>query len=142
MGLVATREKRDKLRLLWAAALEANRDQPSLLDQLNAALKIAEEAMQNGRFVSSTSGAGRHVAFAAVSGMTPLDAKRLSGELLDLYDKAAAYLISVNQEAPSEAAIYSQMLNGTTGPRLVRVGAFRSDFTNIRIGTLGTSIVQ
>ena len=141
MGLVATREKRDKLRLLWLAAKETNPDNPSLLDQLTAALKLAEEAMQNGRFVSSTSGAGRHVAFSAVSGMTPLDAKRMTGELLDLYDRASTYL-ALEDEAPSQEAIYNQMLNGTQGPRLVRVGSFRSDFTNIRHGSsTGSSVV-
>lgn len=129
MGLVATRDKRDKLRLLWIAAQEANRDAPSLLDQLYAALKIAEEAVQNGRFVSSTSGAGRHVAFAAVSGYAPNDAKRMIGELLDLYDRASAYLLAENAEAPVEAAIYAQMLNGTDGARLVAVREVAYDYS-------------
>lgn len=129
MGLIATRDKRDKLRLFYDAASKAALP---LQGVLMAGLQAADDSAPNGAWVSSTSEAGGSVAFSVLQGMSPLAARRLCGELLDLYDKVVAYLPS----GSTDAAIYAQMIGGSTvtGPTLFRRGGSLADWTGIRYG--------
>src|SRR5512146_1398021 len=148
MGLIATRDKRDRLRLLFE---DSQTTAQPLKTVLMAAMRLCDAAIANGTWLSSTGEGGGSVAFSVLSSQTPQDARRLCGELLDLYDVVVAWFQAGTPSAygsttavysPSnpltgdtkadDLVIFNQMLgvskpaqslaSGPTGPRLVRVG--------------------
>ncbi|MDB6017681.1 MAG: hypothetical protein JWR19_2170 [Pedosphaera sp.] len=131
MSEIRTRDKRDKLRLIFAKCTEANRLQPSLM----ALLQLCDDAIGGsgtpGTFLSSTSEAHNHVAFEALKGFTPIDAKRMAGELLDLFDSIVKGL----GKDPNDPATYTdaQAYAGMMAA-LVAVRRFRLDHTGLRYG--------
>ena len=126
MGELRSQDKRDKLRLFFKQTDAGGGTEGSLLEVLEAALKTADDAVSNGTFVVSTAEAGGSVSFQLLSEYSPVMARRLVGELLDLYDRAVNALGS----AENDAATFSTMKAS-----LVAVRQYRSDFTGLRYGT-------
>ena len=123
MGEIRSQDKRDKLRLLNAQRKpQAKALQTLLMD----ALQLCDDALSGatpGTFVSSTSEAGGSVSFQMLNNFSPMDAKRLIGELLDLYDAVVA------KGAAGDDAIYSAMMCA-----LKPIRRFRQDYTGLRYG--------
>lgn len=125
MGEIRTQDKRDKLRLFRAQGGD-------LWEVLMAALKTADDAVSNGAFVSSTAEAGGSVSFQILNEYSPVVARRLVGELLDLYDRAVNALGS----SDNDEATYNTMMNS-----LVAVRRYGNDFTGLRYGG-GLAVVE
>lgn len=136
MGLISRRDKRDKLRLFYAAALDVPKvadddgaEASKLFAVLMGALKACDESINSGRMVSSTSGAGRTTAFQLLTEFSPVQARRLVGELLDLYEV-------VKVDGVTDAVVYAAMMDKLRK----RVATLRQDYTGLRYGS-GVSVV-
>jgi hypothetical protein len=89
-------------------------------------LQFCDDALNGatpGTFVSSTSEGGGSVSFQMLNQFSPMDAKRLIGELLDLFDRVVA------SGVVGDDAIYSAMMC-----RLKPIRRFRQDYTGLRYG--------
>ena len=131
MGEIRTRDKRDKLRLLYDGLKASGK---RLRDTLYDSLRLCDDALSGptpGTFVSSTGEAGGSVAFQTVAGFTPMDAKRLIGELLDYCDDCISTLGGDpdNPDSYTDAQVYGLMM-ATLKP----VRRFKNDFTGLRYG--------
>jgi len=142
MGLIATQDKRDKLRLFFKTAQDTGK---SLKDVLMASLAACDAVAPNGTWLSSTSEAGGSASFSVLQSLSPEKARRLVGELLDLYDQVVAYLPTTTPAtAVNDFNVYTQMMGIgplMVGPRLHRVGSFQADYTGLRYGC-GTNIAS
>ena len=127
MGELRSQDKRDKLRLFYKQADAGGGTGGTLLDVLEAALKTADDAVSNGAFVVSTAEAGGSVSFQLLNEYSPVMARRLVGELLDLHDRALNVLSVLG--AYTDAEIYGTMKNS-----LVAVRRFSNDYTGLRYG--------
>jgi hypothetical protein len=131
MGELRSQDKRDKLRLLYAQTQGA--DGKRLQDVLMAALAAADAAISGatpGTFLSSTNEGGGSASFQALSDLSPAMAKRLIGELLDLYDWVTAGADNPNPvTSDQDADIYAAMMQC-----LVAIRRFRNDYTGLRYG--------
>jgi hypothetical protein len=125
MGELRSQDKRDKLRLFYKQANAGGGAGGTLIEVLEAALKTADDAVSNGAFVVSTAEAGGSVSFQLLNEYSPVMARRLVGELLDLYDRAVNALGS----SSNDEAIYNTMKSS-----LVAVRRFANDFTGLRYG--------
>lgn len=132
MGEIRTRDKRDKLRLLYAGLSGSGK---RLRESLYDSLRACDEALSGptpGTFISSTGEAGGSVSFSTVMGFTPMDAKRLVGELLDLHDSCVLKIDGGDPDDTdtyTDAAVYKSMMG-----LLVAVRRFRNDYTGLRYG--------
>ncbi len=122
MSELRTQDKRDKLRLLFETVTAGT----TLKQTLMAQLRTADAAVANGSFLTSTSEAGGSASFLILSEYSPVVARRLIGELLDLYEARLAEL-TVDT---SDTAVYNAMMTS-----LVAVRRFHTDFTGIRYGS-------
>ena len=78
--------------------------------------------------ISATSGNGHSVQFAgAKDASNAEDYAALGGEMLDIYDASNAALIASGVATPTDAQIYTEMLD-----RLQTVTSFSGDYTGIR----------
>lgn len=131
MGEIRTRDKRDKLRLVYAGcAASGMRLQPALME----ALTLCDAALSGptpGTFLSSSSEAGGSVSFSAVSGYSPIDAKRLVGELLDYFDKVVVALDGDPNDINTyeDVEVYAAMMAA-----MIPVRRYRNDYTGLRYG--------
>lgn len=135
MGEIRTRDKRDKLRLLYA-----NLGGARLRQVLYDALKVCDDALNSttpGTFISSSSEAGGSTGISAISGFSPMDAKRLIGELLDYHDDCASTLGGTPDKPDTyeDADVYGMML-ATLKP----VRRFKNDYTGLRYPQTGAFI--
>lgn len=123
MGEIRTRDKRDKLRLLYAGTpAGGTEDGPTLSQTLMAALRVADEAVSTGSFVVSNSEAGGSTSLQILAEFSPVAARRLVGELLDLYDRAVAQLESADDDADTYA-----LMMGSLAP----IREYHADFTSL-----------
>jgi hypothetical protein len=90
---------------------------------LQATLQEADAAVIQGRVISSSSGNGKSIGFSILSDFSPVAARRLAGELCDLYDSAKAALAGT----PEDAAIYAGMMAS-----LVIIRDHGNDFSEMR----------
>ena len=125
MAFISTRDKRDKLRLIWA---NCQSNQTGLEAALLAALVEADAAVGTGKWVSGTSGNGRTVSLSVLATFTPLEARRLAGELNDLFAVSTAALAEASSATPADSDIFSEMMS-----RLIKPGPTFNDFTLIRL---------
>ena len=130
MGEVSTRDKRDKLRLLYQSAAKAEKSLESILI---TALSDADEVVNGGQIMSSTTEAGGSVAFQIMQEFSPVTARRLIGELIDLLEWVAREEeITLGgpdgaDETGNDAALYAAMM-----AELVAVRRYQSDYTELR----------
>lgn len=113
--MATTRDKRDKLRLIYASIGQA--DDAPLGKRLLKLLADCDEAIADGGWISSTSGASGSTSLQVLQDYSPAYAKQVAGELCDLYDKAKAFL---GKDATDEQ-VYTQMMGFgiRSGPRLL-----------------------
>lgn len=135
MGLIATRDKRDKLRLLFEDSKSGAGAGSGLKKVLMDALRACDQVAPNGTWLSGSGEAGGSISLSVLQDMSPVQARRLIGELVDLYDKVVAYLACKGTEATDEA-IFNQMMGVSVrcGPRLVRVSSVKQDYSGLRYG--------
>jgi len=132
MGEIRTQDKRDKLRLLYAGLQASGK---RLRESLYEALATCDAALNGpvpGTFLSSTAEAGGSVSFMMMSGFSPMDAKRLIGELLDLCDATITALDGSPEDDTTytDKPVYAVMMAA-----LVPVRRFTKDYTGLRYGT-------
>ena len=145
MGEIRSQDKRDKLRLLFEDSKNGGLPlQAALMAMLRAADTALTGGATPGTILTSTSEGGGSAGFQSLSfmgGLSPENAKRLLGELLDLFDAAVAHL-GVGITGTDDAVIYAQMMGqNPTGPGLRTIRKFRQDYTGLRYGVgyyLGT----
>src|SRR4051794_13619005 len=123
MGEIRTQDKRDKLRLIYAKTPAGGTDGgKKLLPTLMDALTLCDAAINGavpGTFLSATTEDGGSSSFQMLASFSPVDAKRLIGELIDLYEFS---LTKVDDET-SDAEIFADMM-----ARLKAIRKFRTDF--------------
>ena len=132
MGEIRTRDKRDKLRLLYAG-LNGKRLRQSLYD----ALKICDDALNGptpGTWLASSAEAGGSNSFMAVQGFSPMDAKRLIGELLDYCDDC---ITTLGGDPEVNASYADKDVYGMMLATLKPVRRFKNDYTGMRYPTTG-----
>ena len=127
MAELRSQDKRDKLRLLYA---QCKPQAKTLQELLMEALQVCDDAISAsgsapGTFLSSTSENGGSVSFSMLAQYSPIVAKRLIGEMLDAYDKAAADI----GDGATDAQIYAWLMT-----YFQPIRKFRSDFTGGRYG--------
>jgi hypothetical protein len=99
----------------------------TLLESIQA-LAFASVAGVRVGTISATAANGHSVQFASLKDASnPEDYAALGGEMLDLYDASNAALIASGVAAPTDAQLYTEMLD-----RLQAVTSFTSDYTNLR----------
>ena len=97
-------------------------------ESLNALAFGSFKATSTGRYVTSTSAANRTVTFSippAGRGLTSTEVGELLSQLLDLYDQSEDALISAGITSPTDAQIYTEMMD-----RLIPRRVVRSDFSS------------
>lgn len=130
MGEIRSQDKRDKLRLIYADLKGSERRlKDALLDGLRAASN-AIDGTTPGTFLSSTSEGSGHVAFSSLEGFTPADAKRMYGELNDLYDVAVLNVGSEDTDGP----IYDCMMALLLAHQKASRQGIQKDWTGLRYG--------
>lgn len=135
MGEIRTRDKRDKLRLLYDLAGSSGQPLASVLMQ---SLRDCDTAVANGAFLSSTSEAGGSVSQLPLQDYSPTVARRLIGELYDLYDSATSALTALGTLSGNPVTADAQIFGVMIG-NLVRITRYRNDYTGSRYGA-GTFI--
>lgn len=138
MPELRTQDKRDKLRLLYADCKTTGKPLRQLLIE---GLRLCDDALNGptpGTFLSGTSEGGGSVSFSTLNGFSPIEAKRLLGELCDCYDAAVVktQVVETNDDT-NDAVIYAQMMTF-----LKAIRRYRNDYTGLRYGIgyyLGTN---
>jgi hypothetical protein len=127
VGDICTRDKRDKLVLFMELAVAEGKP---LATVLLDALKVADEGVSTGAFLVGTSEAGGSASFQLLKEYSPVTARRLVGELLELYKAAAREVGATVTDETAGAQMFAW---------LRYVGQFRNNYTYLRFGGIPTT---
>lgn len=108
------------MRLVWRKVSETGQ---TLEQCLLAELADRDGNINSGTILTSSSGNGKSVGLALLSGHGPVEAKEIFGELLDLRDAVIERLGG----SPTDEEVYAEMMNS-----LVQIREYGHDFSRIR----------